>query len=496
MKKLLAMILALVMALGLCSVSWAEGNKTESDYTFPAYTDLTADSDGVYNVENEQELRTALYFAPTDGTTRTIKLTNSITLEMLYTATLFDHSNEAGTWTSNGYTSEAAEKMAQDSRCAAHKDYENGVDTLSRYKMGVHPDGGAPNQWSTSVTSQTLEQRAAYGAKKHMAAGDESIARLVVKEGQKIVLDLNGYTIAKNARATHGDWSDTSTNLIGNYGTITITDTSNTPGTLKGNGYVSCSGAVLHNFGGTMTIEKVNVNGNAEAMIRSWDGKHSGQYVIANDGFESHKNPNTNETILDKTFTGGTVIIDGANIFDTNADVDASLVVNGNGANLMLENDEAGEIIIKGNATLNHPTTKTINAKGGEVTIDSATITSNAKAISAGGGKVTVNDVTVNGSGTVETKDGGQVVINQGSFQSDVSDYVASGSQMTRNENGTYSVTKSIPSTGGYYYHPTTDTKADETKGSPKTFDAGVGIYAVTAVLSVTGMAWVGKKRH
>lgn len=248
MKKLLATILALVMALGLCSVSWAEGNKTESDYTFPTYTDLTADSDGVYNVENEQKLRTALYFAPTDGTTRTIKLTNSITLEMLYTATLFDHSNEAGTWTSNGYTSEAAEKMAQDSRCAAHKDYENGVDTLSRYKMGVHPDGGAPNQWSTSVTSQTLEQRAAYGAKKHMAAGDESIARLVVKEGQKIVLDLNGYTIAKNARATHGDWSDTSTNLIGNYGTITITDTSNTPGTLKGNGYVSCSGAVLHNL--------------------------------------------------------------------------------------------------------------------------------------------------------------------------------------------------------------------------------------------------------
>ena len=53
------------------------------------------------------------------------------------------------------------------------------------------------------------------------------------------------------------------------------------------------------------------------------------------------------------------------------------------------------------------------------------------------------------------------------------------------------------PSTGGYYYyHPTTDTKADETKGSPKTFDVGVGIYAVTAVLSVTGMAWTAKKRH
>lgn len=44
-----------------------------------------------------------------------------------------------------------------------------------------------------------------------------------------------------------------------------------------------------------------------------------------------------------------------------------------------------------------------------------------------------------------------------------------------------------------YYYAPTTtDTKTD----SPKTFDAGVGIYAVTALLSVSGMAWAGKKRH
>ena len=31
---------------------------------------------------------------------------------------------------------------------------------------------------------------------------------------------------------------------------------------------------------------------------------------------------------------------------------------------------------------------------------------------------------------------------------------------------------------------------------SPQTFDAGVGIYTVTAVLSVTGMAWTAKKRH
>ena len=36
-----------------------------------------------------------------------------------------------------------------------------------------------------------------------------------------------------------------------------------------------------------------------------------------------------------------------------------------------------------------------------------------------------------------------------------------------------------VPSSGGnYYYHPTTDTKADDTKGSPKTADPGVALYA------------------
>jgi len=53
-------------------------------------------------------------------------------------------------------------------------------------------------------------------------------------------------------------------------------------------------------------------------------------------------------------------------------------------------------------------------------------------------------------------------------------------------------------SANSYYYYPSTSdtTTSTTTKGSPKTFDAGVGIYAVTAVLSVTGMAWAGKKRH
>ena len=52
-----------------------------------------------------------------------------------------------------------------------------------------------------------------------------------------------------------------------------------------------------------------------------------------------------------------------------------------------------------------------------------------------------------------------------------------------------------VPSSGGnYYYHPTTDTKADD-KGSPKTADPGVALYAALSLLSLTGLTCTAKKR-
>ena len=53
-----------------------------------------------------------------------------------------------------------------------------------------------------------------------------------------------------------------------------------------------------------------------------------------------------------------------------------------------------------------------------------------------------------------------------------------------------------VPSSGGnYYYHPTTDTKTDDTKGSPKTADPGVALYAALSLLSLTGLTCATKKR-
>ncbi len=68
------------------------------------------------------------------------------------------------------------------------------------------------------------------------------------------------------------------------------------------------------------------------------------------------------------------------------------------------------------------------------------------------------------------------------------------GGAINRFSDGAYLT--AVWSANSYYYYSPSTTTPDTTKGSPKTFDAGVGIYAVTAVLSVTGMAWAGKKRH
>ena len=307
------------------------------------------DKDAPYEtvkVSNEKELRTALFNAPTDGSGVKIVLQDDITLEMLYAAPNLPSSDVI-------------------------QDYEVG-DTLNRYKTGVHPTAEDPTHWNPLVTDQTDEEKAAYGAYYHMGANDERIARLVVKANQDVVLDLNGHNLSKAARATHGDWSNTCTDIIANYGKLKVTDSVGT-GVVMGHGYISCNGAVLHNYAGTMIVENVKVDGNATGMAAG-----TGQYVIVNDG--------------------GATIIDGANVYDTLETVDASLLVN-----------TAGTMTIKGNATLNHPNTKNINCKGGEVFVESANIISNNHAIYAKGGTVTVTDDGVTYTGAM-TEDGGTII--------------------------------------------------------------------------------------
>ena len=323
----------------------AEKNVTSSETVSTSIADLVKDASVI---NDEKSLRKALYEAPTDGTVTTIKLEGDVTLEMLYAAENF-----------------GTEKL---------EDNAEG-DTFNRYKRGVHPTENDPDHWNPLVTGQTQEERVVYGAYYHMSAGDERIARLVVKAGQSIVLDLNGHTIQKKAGATHGDWSVTCTDILGNYGTLTITDTSNgEKGTIKGLGYTTCQGAVLHNYkGAVMNVGAINVDGNAAGMKAG-----TGQYVVYNEG--------------------GNLSINGANIFDTATS--ASLLVN-----------TAGAMSVK-NAQLYHPATKAINAKDGTVTIgENVEITSDASAIFATGSAVVTLNVAPSIKASAEGASAGTLVI-------------------------------------------------------------------------------------
>ena len=63
------------------------------------------------------------------------------------------------------------------------------------------------------------------------------------------------------------------------------------------------------------------------------------------------------------------------------------------------------------------------------------------------------------------------------------------------NEAITLYAVRTPASSGGYYYYPTTDTKADDAKGSPKTADPGVALYAALSLLSLTGLTCTGRKK-
>ena len=63
------------------------------------------------------------------------------------------------------------------------------------------------------------------------------------------------------------------------------------------------------------------------------------------------------------------------------------------------------------------------------------------------------------------------------------------------NESITLYAVRTPASSGGYYYYPITDTKADDAKGSPKTADPGVALYAALSLLSLTGLTCTTRKK-
>ena len=154
-------------------------------------------------------------------------------------------------------------------------------------------------------------------------------------------------------------------------------------------------------------------------------------------------------------------------------------------------NNARGDIQVTGGNFVNYNPCKGDDVAGGNFAPDAVVASTGTE----GNAKYHVgNDFIVEAA--KETKD---ITVVQGTsisgLPNDTKVTNGTDSEITINGN-TVTAGTSYTVPARYYYHPSTTTTPDTTKGSPKTFDAGVGIYAVTAVLSVTGMAWAGKKRH
>lgn len=300
----------------------------------------------VVKVSNETELRTALHNAPTTGMGVNVVLQNDISLDMVYSYELYNHSADAGV--------------------ADMDDYAEGY-TLSHYKVGT-------TNWDD--VSSDVSVKSEFGANYYCS--DKRVGRLVVKKNQDVIIDLNGHALKKTADAAAGDWSNVYTDIIANYGKLKVTDSSATVGTLYGNGFINCGGAVLHNYAGsTLTVEKINVDGNAAAQTAG-----TGQSSVINEG--------------------GSVTIDGAKIYETPTTVNASLV----------KNTANGEIAVTGNASLK--STKVVNCESGKINLLSGTIESTVsskyaiKAEQTGIVEITDSGVTI--TGDVKTENGGTIV--------------------------------------------------------------------------------------
>ena len=375
MKKILATILALVLALGLCSVSWA--------------------ADGEATVSSKEELEQAL----NGSSVTTIKLDADIT------ASITIASGKTITLDLNGHklTNEAGKHTITNNGTLTIKDSSEGktgtVDNVTHQRAAIVNNGTATLNGGTYTRSNENPENNAEDA------GGNSFYT---------ILSDNGATMTINEGVTVTNVGHFSS-MIRNGGTSASTSTM----IINGGTFNGGLNAIKNDEAGVLTINGGNFSNTAQYVIMNW-----------------HKTTINNGTF--KTLESAEAVL-----FTSNWGGDAAAATS------------AGELTITGGTFKRANNTQ----------------------------KMIVDAYNANNTGTAS--------ISGGTFDADVSQYLESGKQ--QNADG------SVGNIPRYYYNSTTttDTKKDDNKGtSPKTFDAGVGIYAVTAVLSVTGMAWTAKKRH
>ena len=363
--------------------------------------------------------------------------------------------------------------------------------------------------WAADVSGSTSTKAAKIGGTEYdtlqaaiNAASDGGNTVVLLKDltesitidnNKNVTIDLNGHKL------TNTDGQHT----ITNNGTLTITATNG--GTVDN--VTHQRAAIVNNGtatlnGGTYTRSKENAGNNKE------DAKGNSFYTILSDNGATMT---INEGVT-VTNVGhfSSMIRNGGTSAST-----STMIINGgtfNGGLNAIKNDEAGVLTINGGDFSNtsqfvvmnwHKTTINGGSFKAQPSAEAVLFTAKYAENTAVGELTIINGTFERSTDTqkmirdyYDEDNKGTAAISGGAFKDatgkavDVSAYLVAGKQ--QNSDG------SVGNKSYYYYYPSTSdtTTSTTTKGSPKTFDAGVGIYAVTAVLSVTGMAWTAKKRH
>ena len=320
-------------------------------------------------------------------------------------------------------------------------------------------------------------------------------ASLNVAVNKTVTLDLNSYKITADMNGPH---------MICNAGNLTITDSSaNKTGEIAKIGAETNFGYVIENHG-TMTLDRCKISSTSVKSSAIENGWYTASANTAG--------------------TSCTMTIQNAEVVSVNAD----------GGLYTVKNDDYGVMVINGGVFTNSVAGAGAVLNWNDLTITGGTFTgaSAVRTLKSGSsdfetGKSQIKNGTFNGG--IDTLDGYKtgitIAVTGGTFSTDVTEYLAEGKILQKNgdtytavtnsgiTSGTYTAKPTVPDgykvventdgtftvekVGGYYYYqPTTDTKTDGTKGSPKTFDAGIALYVGMALTSAAGVAFVGKKRE
>lgn len=371
--------------------------------------------------------------------------------------------------------------------------------------------------WADEGVTTAEALNTAVGAGGEVKLGADISANITIPADKTVTLDLNGKTLTGSI-VNKGKLTVTGTGSVvaTAAGTAAVANFPDGTVTLSGGTYMSASWYVIKNMGemyinGPVNVQKPQGSTDTSSLIdNGWYGStdtvageqvqaqaNKAKLVISNGNFNGKSGAKSCSVVKNDDY--GELEISGGT-FDSTANTGTD-----NAATLLNWNVAT---ISGGTFTGMYPISNgayTGEADKGKITITGGTFTGTSTIFGMGVGGNATGSVTVSG-GTFtapalgagyENVDGGYTLtVSGGTFKDatgakvDVSHYLADGKQ--QNADGSVST----PSSGGYYYHPTTDTKTTDTKGSPKTFDAGIALYVGMALTSAAGVAFVGKKRE